>query len=46
MENYGRSKLAMILYGKALVSKVIEKNGDDIYILSVHPGAVSVKSVP
>ncbi|KAK4689528.1 hypothetical protein P7C73_g561, partial [Tremellales sp. Uapishka_1] len=41
MELYGRTKLAMILYGKALRDKVIEKNGDDIYVVSVHPGAVN-----
>lgn len=31
MELYGRTKLAMILYTKMLVEKVIKKNGDDIY---------------
>jgi len=42
-ELYGRTKLAMILYGKAMRDKVIEKNGDDVYILSVHPGAVNTE---
>ena len=32
VELYGRTKLAMILYGKALRDKVIKKNGDDIYV--------------
>jgi len=41
VELYGRTKLAMILYGKAIRDKVIKKNGDDVYILSVHPGAVN-----
>jgi hypothetical protein len=41
-EVYGRTKLAIILGVKyGLVEKVIKKNGDDIYALSVHPGAVS-----
>lgn len=31
-ERYGRTKLAMILYGKALRDKVIKKNNDDIYV--------------
>lgn len=41
IELYGRTKLAMILYTKSLFTKVIQKNGDDIYVLAVHPGAVS-----
>ncbi|KAK6904171.1 hypothetical protein I204_02198 [Kwoniella mangroviensis CBS 8886] len=41
IELYGRTKLAMILYSKAIRDKVIKKNGDDIYILAVHPGAVN-----
>ncbi|OCF34033.1 hypothetical protein I317_03890 [Kwoniella heveanensis CBS 569] len=41
IELYARTKLAMILYSKALRDKVIKKNGDDIYILAVHPGAVN-----
>ncbi len=32
VELYGRTKLAMILYGKAIRDKVIKKNGDDIYM--------------
>ena len=32
VELYGRTKLAMILYAKALRDKVIKKNGDDIYV--------------
>jgi len=43
MELYGRTKLAMILYTKSILDKVIKKNGDDIYILAVHPGAVNTK---
>jgi len=42
-ELYGRTKLAIILgikYG--IVDRVIKKNGDNIYALSVHPGAVRV----
>jgi hypothetical protein len=31
VELYGRTKLAMILYTKMLLEKVIKKNGDDIY---------------
>ena len=39
---YGRSKLAMILGVKyGLVERVIKPNGDNIYALAVHPGAVS-----
>lgn len=39
---YGRSKLAMILLTKyGLAGKVIKENGDRIYALSVHPGAVN-----
>ena len=41
VELYGRTKLAMILYTKSLLNKVITKNGDDIYVSSVHPGTVS-----
>jgi len=41
-ELYGRTKLAIILGVKyGIVRRVIEKNGDDIYALSVHPGAVN-----
>jgi hypothetical protein len=41
-EVYGRTKLAIILGVKyGLVEKVIKKNQDGIYALSVHPGAVS-----
>jgi hypothetical protein len=40
-ELYGRTKLAIILGVKyGLVKRVIEKNGDKVYALSVHPGAV------
>lgn len=40
-ELYGRTKLAMILGVKyGFYEKVIKKNGDNIYALSVHPGAV------
>lgn len=39
---YGRSKLAIILGVKyGLVDRVIKPNKDNIYALSVHPGAVS-----
>ncbi|WVR04346.1 hypothetical protein IAU60_001347 [Kwoniella sp. DSM 27419] len=41
VELYGRTKLAMILYAKSIRDKVIKPNGDDIYILAVHPGAVN-----
>jgi NAD(P)-dependent dehydrogenase (short-subunit alcohol dehydrogenase family) len=41
-ELYGRTKLALILFAKfGLAEKVIKKNNDKIYALSVHPGAVS-----
>jgi len=43
IELYGRTKLAMILYSKALRDKVIRTNGDDIFVLSVHPGTVNTK---
>lgn len=40
-ELYGRTKLAIILGVKyGIVKRVIEKNGDNIYALSVHPGTV------
>lgn len=40
-ELYGRTKLALILLAKyGLAGKVIKENGDNIYALSVHPGAV------
>lgn len=32
VELYGRTKLAMILYGKALRDKVIKPNGDNVYV--------------
>ena len=32
VELYGRTKLAMILYAKAISTKVIKKNGDNIYM--------------
>ncbi|KAJ5577622.1 uncharacterized protein N7459_006586 [Penicillium hispanicum] len=41
-ELYGRSKLAIILGVKyGLVARVIQPNKDNIYALSVHPGAVN-----
>jgi NAD(P)-dependent dehydrogenase (short-subunit alcohol dehydrogenase family) len=41
-ELYGRTKLAMILFAKyGLAGKVIKENQDNIYAMSVHPGAVS-----
>lgn len=41
-ELYGRTKLAMILGTKyGIVDKVIKPNNDNIYALSVHPGAVN-----
>ena len=41
-ELYGRSKLAIILGVKyGLLDRVIKPNKDNIYALSVHPGAVS-----
>ena len=43
LELYGRTKLAIILGVKyGLVDRVIKPNKDNIYALSVHPGAVSV----
>lgn len=41
-ELYARTKLAMILFVKyGLAGKVIKENSDNIYALSVHPGAVN-----
>jgi NAD(P)-dependent dehydrogenase (short-subunit alcohol dehydrogenase family) len=41
-ELYGRTKLAMILFAKyGLAGKVIKENQDNIYAMSVHPGAVN-----
>ncbi|CCC08988.1 hypothetical protein SMACR_03183 [Sordaria macrospora] len=41
-ELYGRTKLALILFNKyGLAEKVIKKNGDKIYAIAVHPGAVN-----
>lgn len=41
LELYGRAKLAVILGVKyGLLDRVIKPNGDNIYALSVHPGAV------
>jgi NAD(P)-dependent dehydrogenase (short-subunit alcohol dehydrogenase family) len=41
-EVYGRTKLAIILGVKyGLLDKVIKPNNDNIYALSVHPGAVN-----
>jgi hypothetical protein len=40
-ELYGRTKVAIILGVKyGFVDRVIKPNGDNIYALSVHPGAV------
>ena len=42
LEVYGRTKLAIILGVKyGLLDRVIKPNNDNIYALSVHPGAVS-----
>jgi len=42
LEVYGRTKLAVILGVKyGLVDRVIKPNGDNVYALSVHPGAVN-----
>ncbi|RYO95835.1 hypothetical protein DL764_007587 [Monosporascus ibericus] len=42
LELYGRAKLAIILGVKfGFVDRVIKPNGDNIYALSVHPGAVN-----
>lgn len=39
---YARTKLAMILGAKFILKeRVIDKNGDHIYALSVHPGTVN-----
>lgn len=44
LEVYGRAKLAMILGAKyGIYERVIKKNGDNIYVLSVHPGAVNTE---
>ena len=41
LEAYGRSKLAIVLGVKyGLYERVIKPNGDNVYALSVHPGAV------
>jgi len=41
-EVYGRTKLAIILGVKyGLLDRVIKPNNDNIYVLSVHPGAVN-----
>ena len=46
-ELYGRTKLAMILFAKyGLAEKVIKPNGQRIYAVSVHPGAVSCPCAP
>jgi NAD(P)-dependent dehydrogenase (short-subunit alcohol dehydrogenase family) len=44
IELYGRTKLAMILYGKALRDKVIQKNGDDVYVCEVHPPIIAASA--
>lgn len=42
LELYGRTKLAIILGVKyGLLDRVVKPNSDNIYVLSVHPGAVS-----
>lgn len=42
LEVYGRAKLATILGVKyGLLDRVIKPNNDNIYVLCVHPGAVS-----
>lgn len=42
---YARTKLAMILCAKfGLRDRVIKPNGDKIYALAVHPGAVGYPS--
>lgn len=42
LQSYGRTKLAIILGVKyGLLERVIRPNKDNIYALSVHPGAVS-----
>jgi len=42
LEVYGRTKLAIILGVKyGLIDRVIKPNNDNIYSLSVHPGAVN-----
>lgn len=42
LEFYGRTKLAIILGVKyGLLDRVVKPNSDNIYVLSVHPGAVS-----
>ncbi|KAK4187021.1 putative oxidoreductase bli-4 mitochondrial precursor [Podospora australis] len=39
---YARTKLAMILFAKfGLAGKIIKENEDNIYAVSVHPGAVN-----
>lgn len=46
LEVYGRTKLAVILGGKyGLLDRVIKPNQDNIYVLSIHPGAVSDRSM-
>jgi len=46
LELYGRTKLAIILGVKyGFLDRVIKPNNDDIYVLSVHPGAVSDASI-
>jgi hypothetical protein len=46
-ELYGRSKTAIILGTKyGFVDRVIKPNGDNIYALCVHPGAVCCLRYP
>ena len=33
----------MILYSRSIAEKVIKPNGDNVYVLAVHPGAVNTK---
>jgi NAD(P)-dependent dehydrogenase (short-subunit alcohol dehydrogenase family) len=47
LEVYGRTKLAVILGVKyGLLDRVIKPNGDNVYALSVHPGAVCYAAIP
>jgi hypothetical protein len=46
LELYGRTKLAIILGVKyGLLDRVIKPNKDNIYALSVHPGAVRITTL-
>lgn len=41
MENYDRSKLAVILFGKALARHALSPGDASIKVFSTHPGAVA-----